>query len=59
MRIIALAAMSLADVRDHALAVGMQDFLHKPFSTDALIEKLAPYIPTLISSQEEKKAAVT
>ena len=41
LRIIALTAMSLADVRDRALEVGMQDFLHKPFSTETLIEKLA------------------
>ena len=41
LRIVALTAMSLADVRDRALEVGMQDFLHKPFSTETLIEKLA------------------
>ena len=42
LRIVALTAMSFSDVRDRALEVGMQDFLHKPFSTDALMEKLAP-----------------
>jgi len=41
--IIALTASAVLEVRDHAIASGLDDFVTKPFLPNMLYEKIAQY----------------
>jgi PAS domain S-box-containing protein len=43
--IIALTASTFEDERERVIAAGCQDFVRKPFRHDAILEKMADYLP--------------
>jgi PAS domain S-box-containing protein len=43
--IIALTASTFEDERERVIAAGCQDFVRKPFRHDAILEKMAEYLP--------------
>jgi CheY-like chemotaxis protein len=43
--IVALTAHALAEVRENCLAIGMDDFLVKPFDEDQMADTLSRWLP--------------
>jgi len=43
--IIALTASSMLDIKDRAFAIGMNDYINKPFNPDELFQKIQQYSP--------------
>lgn len=43
--IIALTASAFEEERDRVIAAGCEDFVRKPFRHDAILEKIADYLP--------------
>ena len=51
--VIALTASAFEEERDRVIAAGCQDFVRKPFRHDAILEKMADYLPIQYLYKEE------
>ena len=55
--IVALSAHAPEEERDHCLAVGMDDYLMKPFDPAKLYRMLHQYLPPRLANREDAKVA--
>ena len=58
MTVIAMTANALAGDRERCLAVGMDDYLAKPFRREQLIERLTQWLPNHEATQPQVPAAI-